>query len=271
MARRKPQALKKQDIFQRTFTRLFQELSGAGVAFTGVILAILLVMAVLWGVSTSNEEAEASAWDKVAKALDTQEPKEQINRIEAVIEEVADTGAHPAVAVVLASRLHEKAVNDAALSGAKREELLKRARNLYRGVIQNNPEHPLVPEAQANLARVLEDSGEYEAAYEAFRKAAEDCQDTDLAFTQGELLWGQARCAHKMGKVNEAIRLLNRATSRPGADASTWKGVAQHMLDSLRKMPEKDNLLLKGVDHDSPPAKAKPGKEPTDTKKTPKD
>jgi tetratricopeptide (TPR) repeat protein len=269
MARRKPPAQRQQDLFQRTFTRLFQELSGAGVAFTGVILAGLLVMAILWGVSASNEEAQAAAWRKAAEAFDTRDSKDQLTRIEEVMKEIAGTDVHPTVAVVLAFRLHEKAINDTALSSAKRQELLKRARSLYQGVIRNSPEHPLAAKAQANLARVLEDSGEDEAAYEAFRKAAEDCQNTGLAFTQGKLLWGQARCAHKMGKVNEAIRLLNRATSRPGAGANTWKRLAQHLLDSLRKMPEKDNRLIKGVDRDTPPAAEKPDGETPDEKKTP--
>ncbi len=253
MARRKPQTKNEKDLFQRAFARLFDELSSAGVAFTGVILGVLLIMAILWGVSNSQEQAEAAAWEKVADALETRDPKDQLERIEEVMNDVSDTGAHPTIAIVLAARLHEKAIVDSTLLGTKREEMLKRARSLYEGVLRNNPEHPLAPKARGNLATVMEDSGDYDAAEKAFAKAAEACQNTEFEFMAGEMLWGQARCANRAGRTDEAIALLNQATSSPGVRSRGWKELAQHLRDSLRKVSKDKNRLLQGVTADRPP------------------
>jgi len=261
MARRKPKTRSDQDLFQRTFSRIFQELSGAGVAFTGLILAVLLIMAILWGVSNSYEQAEAAAWEKVAEALETRDPKDQLERIEKVMKEVSDTEAHPSIAIVLAARLHEKAIVDPTLSKSKREELLKRSRSLYEGVLRNHPDHYLAPKARGNLAMVMEDAGDYDEAEKAFAAAAEACQGTGFEFMAGEMLWGQARCAHRAGRSDEAIRLLNRATSRPGtgAGSSGWKEVAQHLRDSLRKLANDRRRTLQGVERDrSPEAESQP-------------
>jgi tetratricopeptide (TPR) repeat protein len=253
---RKRVAKKEQDVFQRTFMGLFQQLSGAGLALTGLLLALLVVMAVLWGISSSQEEAESAAWEKVDRALKIRDANERMAKLEEVVNEISDTGAHPSVVVALAARLHDKAL-EPATSDSKRAELLKRARSLYEGAVRNYPDHPLAPKARANLAKVLEDSGEYKLAYDAYAEAAAKCADTDLAFLGDRMLWGQARCALKQGNEDDALKLLNRVVARHErrGGAGNWLAAARHLRESLRKVVGDENRILDGVERDTPPKK----------------
>jgi tetratricopeptide (TPR) repeat protein len=259
MAPRKPQDRAHRDAFQRALGRLFNELSGAGATLALVVLAVLVVMVILWAISGSQREAEASAWDRIAKAMDSRDPGVRTESIEEAVDEVAGTRAQPVAAVVLASLLHEKATVDTGLSAAKRKELLGRARDLYEGFLKNSQDHLLGPRIRGNLAKVLEDAGEYEEAARNFAAAAELCSGTEFGFLAGEMLWGQARCAHKLGRNEEAVELLNRATSRQGS--GSWKDMAEHLRNSLRAPSEGDNLVLKGVERDREPGE-EPGSAP---------
>ncbi len=108
---------------------------------------------------------------------------------------------------------------------------------------------------------MLEDSELLDEAYKAFAAAATACQDTDLALLQGHLLYGQARCARKLGQPEEALRLLERALAKdPRAGEGGWRLAAEHLRNALRKSSK--SLLVQGAQPDEPPEdeEKKPGK-----------
>ena len=65
------------DIFQRAFTGAFEQISGAGMAIAACLAGLLLVMALLWGISSWRQKREDRAWEKVAAAFRARSPAER--------------------------------------------------------------------------------------------------------------------------------------------------------------------------------------------------
>jgi tetratricopeptide (TPR) repeat protein len=254
MARKKIAAKREPDIFQRTFMGLFEQLSGVGLTFTAVLVGLLLVMALLWGFSSSREKADAEAWKKLTAATEEPDLDRRVKKLEKLVEELSGTGAHATASVLLAALLHEQATSDPVMGEGRRADRLGRCRELYREFLDAEPTHPLALKARADLARVIEDLRDYAAAEEAYAAAAAACQDTELSFMQGELLWGQARCALEQGRQAEAQQFLETALARASGDRdSEWVTAARQMHDSLRSAKGK-SLLVDGAVSDEPAA-----------------
>ncbi len=249
---RKKHVKREPDIVQRTLMGTFEQISGAGGILALCLIAALVALAVLWGVSNSREKANAAAWQQLAKAMETPDQEGQIEALEELLKEAPGTPARATALLLLAAAKHEKAMFDRTVGPDRREKLLGESRKLYGEFLADNSDHPLAVKAQANLAKVLEDSGEQQAAYDAFGRAAQACQDSDFSFLQGEMLWGQARCAREMKNTDEALSLLESAMTRGFiSEGGGWKSAARQMHDELRKA--KKNLLVEGATPDKPP------------------
>jgi tetratricopeptide (TPR) repeat protein len=268
---RKKHAKREPDVLQRALMSFFQQLSGGGLILAGVVVLVLLVLAVLWGFSSSREKSEAVAWEKVSKALETRDPAKQFEAIEEAMNEVSDSEAHPTVTLVFAGRLHDKAIYDRTVTSRERVKLLQRAGGLCEGFLKNYPDHRLAVQARARLALVLEDAGEYSEAFAAFGKAAEACQETDFSGMQGQMLFGQARCAKKLNRRAEALQLLETAMARaPVGGQAGWRDAARQMHDALRS-PKKDLRVLGAAPDEKPPeGEKKPPEKKAPEKKAPK-
>lgn len=257
---RKKHVKKEPDIFQRTFTGAFRQLSGAGLTLAAVLIGLLLLIALLWGFSSSQEEEEQRAWERVGEVLDERDPGKQRELMEEVSEEIKGTRAHPMLLLIFAARLHDDAIRPDTPK-SQRAELLKKSRRRSDAFLKAYPEHPLAHKARANLARVLEDAELLEAAFKAFGEAAAACQDTEFSRMQGKLLWGRARCAQKLGRPEDALRILERALAKTGSsETSAWRAAAEHMRDSLRKATK--SLIVQGVERDKPPKEEKKPEKP---------
>ncbi|MHC4916484.1 MAG: tetratricopeptide repeat protein [Planctomycetota bacterium] len=250
---RKKHTKREPDVFQRALMGAFEQISGAGGILALILVAALVTLAVLWGVSTTREQGRAEAWKQLAKAMEAPGQADQIEALEELLTEAAGTPVQPTALLLLAAAKHEKAMFDPTVSTGRREKLLGEVRKLYGEFLDDNSDHPLAIKAQANLAKVMEDAGDHKAAYDAFGRAAQACQDSDFSFLQGEMLWGQARCAREAGNDDEALSLLESAMTRGFiSEGGGWKSAARQMHDELRKA--KKNLLVKGATPDEPPA-----------------
>jgi hypothetical protein len=269
MARTKVTAKREPDIFQRTFMGLFEQLSGAGGVFTAVLVGLLLVMALLWGFSSSREKARAEAWKKLTAVLEEPDLDRRVKKLEKLVDELSDTGVQTTAKVLLAAKLHEQVTVDPVMGDGRRADQLGRCRKLYSEFLDQEPDHPMALKARADLARVIEDLGDYPAAEEAYAAAAAACQDTELSFMQGKLLWGQARCALEQKRRAEALQFLETALARASGDRdSEWLAAAKQMLNSLRT-PKGESLLVDGATSDEPaPGEDKPGDRPEPEKKS---
>jgi len=269
MARRK-HVKRQPDIFQRAFTGAFEQISGAGMLIAACLVGLLLVMALLWGISSWRQKREDQAWKKFAAALREGKPAGQDKRLEEVLKETAGTRAHPMVLLALAARSHQKAIALPARTMGERAKLLGCARRTIEEFLADYPDHRMAVRARANLAKALEDSGQVEKALAAFRQAAEAAADTEFSFMEGELLWGRARCAQKLGRSEKALELLERALDKDRSGRrSGWAIAAAHMRDTLRRPEPAKNLLVKGAARDKPPEEKKAPEKPGEPEKRP--
>ncbi len=257
---RKKQHKRDADIFQRTFAGAFQQISGAGLTIAAVLVGLLLLIALLWGFSTSQEEDRQRDWEKIGEVLVEPVPKKQRERMEEVVAEIKTSEARAMALFISANLYRDHAVLPTTLR-IERAEMLKKSRRRYEELLKEYPKHRLAPEARGRMAKVMEDSELLDDAYKAFAEAATACQDTDFALMQGHLLYGQARCARKLGRPEEALRLLERALAKdPRAGKGGWRLAAEHMLNTLRKSSK--SLIVQGAQPDEPPKdeEKKPGK-----------
>jgi tetratricopeptide (TPR) repeat protein len=140
-----------------------------------------------------------------------------------------------------------------------RADHLDSARKLYVDFLATG-DHPLVPLARLNLAKTMEDSGNFEGANAAFMEAERSGREGPLTFVASEAIWGQARCASHLGRPEQALNLVNSAVDRVGASSRPrWYQAACAFRDTLRKVDPKDDLRLKkDVVSDSPDTPAAP-------------
>ena len=108
MARTKVTAKREPDIFQRTFMGLFEQLSGAGVTVTAALVGLLLVMALLWGFSSSREKANAEAWKKLTAALEEPDLDRRIKKLEQELNATSKEAEQAAARMLVEARCFER-------------------------------------------------------------------------------------------------------------------------------------------------------------------
>lgn len=258
---RKKQHKRDADIFHRTFGGAFQQISGAGLTIAAVLIGLLLVIALLWGFSTSQEEDRQRDWEKIGEVVDEADPRKQRERMAEVVGEVKTSEAR-AMALFISANLHRDHAVLPSIGKIERAELREKSRRRYEEFLKEYPKHRMAPEARGRLARVMEDSDLLDDAYKAFAEAATACEDTDFAMMQGSLLYGQARCAKELGRPEEALRLLERALAKdPRAGTGGWRLAAEHLRNTLRKSSK--SLIVQGAQSDEPPEDEKKQPEKT--------
>jgi tetratricopeptide (TPR) repeat protein len=267
----KKRPTKEPDAFQKAVSEPVRRISGLGMTLAFGLLALLAVVAVLWVVAGRSEQKENEAWRQYDESLKERDPEARAKRLEKLAAETAGTGVRPLALLEAGVLYQEGALEQPPDKKLQRAEDLRKAVAVLEKFLAESPGHRLAVPARERLALVLEDSGQYEKALQAFRAAAEKAAGSEWSFMNGKLLYGEARCKEKLGDKAGALELLERAVTREGGEqGGAWLVAARNLLGSLRE-PAKKDLRIPGAVRDVPPEPEKPaGKETTkETSKEP--
>jgi tetratricopeptide (TPR) repeat protein len=264
--RGKKRIRKDPDVFQKTFAGVFEQLRGSGMLLVLLLVGVLVVMTVIWVVSSRRASREADAQAKLRVALEQPEAREQRAELQKLAEQAPGTLAAPAALLLQAALLQSEAADALAAEAGRREDDLKRAQALLDKLLADYPRHPLAPMARERRALILEDLAAeggnpelFEQAADAYHSAAAAVQNTPAAYLAGKLRYGEARCLERLGKKDQAVTTLELALqAEPAARRSAWREAAVGLLAQLR--PAKD-LRVKGAAQDQPPPAEKPAGE----------
>ena len=260
------------DIFQRTFVGIFHKISGAGAILIAVMVTLLLSMGALWLFVTLRESKEREAWKKLDAAMASATSSHKREGIEKVLDELSGSSAYPVALLACAGLAHQEALGTGPNVAEDRGKLLADARRYLDKFLADHGDHRMAVKARENLALVLEDSGDIKGALEAFEAAADAARDSDFAFLESKLLWGQARCAKKLGQDKQAARLLGMAMEQGRAGGGEWQRAASQMEQEMRQLEEGEDLRVPGVVRDEPlEEKAPPEDPPADEEKEKKE
>jgi tetratricopeptide (TPR) repeat protein len=260
--RGKKRIRKEPDVFQKTFSGVFEQLRGSGMILALLLVAALVVMAAFWVASSRSARSEGAAQAQLTAALDQPNAAERLEALQRVVEATAGSQAEPMALLAAATLRHERALEVFRTEPGRREDELKRALVEIDRFIAEHPKHRWLPRALERRALILEDLGRTAEAAEVFGQAARAVPDTEFAYLRGKLLYGQARCQEKLQQRDEAVKTLELALAADAEDRGPpWRPSAAALLAQLQPAPRdlrvKDAVPDKPPDPPAPPAESK--------------
>ncbi len=246
MAETKPGV--KKDAFEVTAGKIMNKVGGIGVLLPIGLVILLLVLTSLYVYADKLEKDRTADWQILTEALNADRPGARLSKAEDALGKLKGSPLLPTAQMLLAAQLHDKAIFATDINKSERNALLKQALSVCDSFIKDSPASALLPKIMARRSSILEDSGDFKSAYSAFKETSAACRNTSFSFLKNKMIWGQARCAQKMGKTDDALSLADQCLrdSEP-QNPRSWEIAARQFRQSLAKTPEDKNLLVKNV------------------------
>jgi tetratricopeptide (TPR) repeat protein len=246
MAETKPGG--KKDAFEVAAGKVMNKVGGIGALLPIGLIVLLLGLTALYVYADKLEKNQTADWTVLTEALNADRPGARLSKTEDALDKLKGSPLLPTAQMLLAAQLHDKAIFATDINKSERNELLKQALSVCDSFLKNSADTPLLPKIMARRSIILEDSGDFKNAYSAFKETSATCRNTSFAFLKNKMIWGQARCAQKMGKTDDALSLADQCLrdSEP-QNPRSWEIAARQFRQSLSKTPEDKNLLVKNV------------------------